>query len=112
MCFWRKRIINKESDMAAGAGEGIYWKYESAQKKWDAELYSVVDAGELLQLERNTVLLKRHFTDDFIISLREQEGAHSINHDPEAYAIETASSNVKEEFKRKLESLLEAFNRS
>jgi hypothetical protein len=24
MCFWRKRIINKESDMAAGAGkEGI-----------------------------------------------------------------------------------------
>jgi hypothetical protein len=64
MCFWRKRIINKESDMAAGAGEGIYWKYESALKKWDAELYSVVGAaGELLQLERNyTVLLKRHFT--------------------------------------------------
>jgi hypothetical protein len=54
MCFWRKRIINKESDMAAGAGEGIYWKYESALKKWDAELYSVVGAaGELFAIRTN-----------------------------------------------------------
>ncbi|RYJ53312.1 glycosyltransferase family 2 protein [Flavobacterium petrolei] len=100
-----KRIIDKESDVAAGAGEGIYWKYESALKKWDAELYSVVGAaGELFAIrtelyrpvEKDTIL------DDFIISLRVAQEGYTIQYDPEAYAIETASANVKEEFKRKI----------
>ena len=100
-----KRIVDKESDVAAGAGEGIYWKYESALKKWDAELYSVVGAaGELFgirtalykHVEKDTIL------DDFIISLRVAQEGYTIQYDPEAYAIETASANVKEEFKRKI----------
>jgi cellulose synthase/poly-beta-1,6-N-acetylglucosamine synthase-like glycosyltransferase len=46
-----KRIRSKETDAAAGAGEGLYWKYESTLKKWDAELYSVVGAaGELFAI--------------------------------------------------------------
>jgi cellulose synthase/poly-beta-1,6-N-acetylglucosamine synthase-like glycosyltransferase len=100
-----KRIVDKESDVAAGAGEGIYWKYESALKKWDAELYSVVGAaGELFAIrtalykhvEKDTIL------DDFIISLRVAQEGYTIQYDPEAYAIETASANIKEEFKRKI----------
>jgi len=43
-----KRIFSKDTDAAVGS-EGIYWKYESKLKKWDAELYSVVGAaGEYL----------------------------------------------------------------
>lgn len=100
-----KRIVNKESDAASGAGEGIYWKYESTLKKWDAELYSVVGAaGELFairtelyqQVERDTIL------DDFIISLRVAQDGYVIQYDPEAYAIENASLDVKEELKRKI----------
>lgn len=100
-----KRIINKESDTAAGAGEGLYWKYESALKKWDAELYSVVGAaGELFAIrtelyrdvEPDTLL------DDFIISLRVAQEGYTIQYDPEAYAVESASANVKEELKRKI----------
>ncbi|KGL59776.1 glycosyltransferase family 2 protein [Polaribacter sp. Hel1_33_49] len=100
-----KRIIEKESDVASGAGEGLYWKYESALKKWDAELYSVVGAaGELFAIrtplyrhvEKDTLL------DDFIISLRVAQDGYTIQYDPEAYAIETASANVKEELKRKV----------
>ncbi len=100
-----KRSINKDKDAAAGAGEGIYWKYESTLKKWDAELYSVVGAaGELFairtdlyrEVERDTLL------DDFIISLRVAQEGYTIQYDPEAYAIETASANVKEELKRKI----------
>jgi cellulose synthase/poly-beta-1,6-N-acetylglucosamine synthase-like glycosyltransferase len=99
-----KRIYNKEKDTAAGT-EGIYWKYESTLKKWDAELYSVVGAaGELFAIrtelyqpvERDTLL------DDFIISLRIAMKGKTIQYDPEAYAIETASANVKEELKRKI----------
>lgn len=100
-----KRIFNKEEDSASGAGEGIYWKYESTLKKWDFELYSVVGAaGELFairrelyeEVERDTLL------DDFIISLRVARQGYRIGYNPKAYAIEHASANVKEELKRKV----------
>ncbi|MEA1876937.1 MAG: glycosyltransferase family 2 protein [Bacteroidota bacterium] len=100
-----KRIFKKEADAAAGAGEGLYWKYESTLKKWDSELYSVVGAaGELFavrtelfhEVEKDTLL------DDFIISLRIAMRGYQIQYNPDAYAIETASANVKEELKRKI----------
>lgn len=100
-----KRIYAKDADAAAGAGEGMYWKYESQLKKWDAELYSVVGAaGELFairtelwqEVEKDTLL------DDFMISLRVAMKGHTIQYNPEAYAIENASANVKEELKRKI----------
>ena len=100
-----KRIFSNKTDAAAGAGEGIYWKYESTLKKWDAELYSVVGAaGELFAIrtelfqhvEPDTLL------DDFIVSLRVAKKGYTIQYNPNAYAIETASANVKEELKRKV----------
>lgn len=100
-----KRIYQKDQDAAAGAGEGLYWKYESTLKKWDAELYSVVGAaGELFairtelwqEVEKDTLL------DDFIISLRIAKQGYTTQYNPNAYAIETASANVKEELKRKI----------
>lgn len=100
-----KRIRQSDSEAAAAAGEGLYWKYESALKKWDAELYSVVGAaGELFAVrtelfqpvEPDTLL------DDFMVSLRIAMQGYTIQYNPEAYAIETASANVKEELKRKI----------
>lgn len=100
-----KRVASKDSDNASASGESLYWKYESTLKKWDAELYSVVGAaGELFALrtllyeevEKDTLL------DDFIISLRIAMKGYTIQYNPEAYAIETASANVKEELKRKI----------
>lgn len=99
-----KRIYSKDKDTAAGT-EGLYWKYESTLKKWDAELYSVVGAaGELFavrtdlfqEVEKDTLL------DDFIVSLRIAMQGYTIQYDPEAYAIETSSANVQEELKRKI----------
>ncbi|MFW5774603.1 MAG: glycosyltransferase family 2 protein, partial [Tangfeifania sp.] len=100
-----KRIIEKEADAAAAAGEGLYWKYESWVKKMDAQLNSAVGAvGELFairrelfeEVETDTVL------DDFIISLRIAQKGYKIAYTPNAYAEETASLNVKEELKRKI----------
>jgi cellulose synthase/poly-beta-1,6-N-acetylglucosamine synthase-like glycosyltransferase len=100
-----KRIFNKNKDVASGAGEGLYWKYESMLKKWDAELHSVVGAaGELFairtelynEVEQDTLL------DDFVISLRVAQKGYTIQYNPEAFAIETASANVGEELKRKI----------
>jgi len=100
-----KRIINRKTEAAAGAGEGLYWKYESWIKKMDAELNSAVGAvGELFairtelfeEVEIDTLL------DDFLISLRIAQKGYKIDYAPEAFAEETASLNVKEELKRKI----------
>lgn len=100
-----KRIQHKESDTAAGAGEGLYWRYESALKKWDAELYSAVGAaGELFAIRTHLFreVEKDILLDDFVISLRVAQEGYTIQYDPEAYAVESASANVKEELKRKI----------
>ncbi|MDO8952231.1 MAG: glycosyltransferase family 2 protein [Draconibacterium sp.] len=100
-----KRIVEKDADAAAGAGEGLYWKLESWVKKMDAELNSAVGAvGELFAIrtelfedvETDTLL------DDFMISLRIAQKGYHIAYTPNAYAEETASLNVKEELKRKI----------
>ncbi|MFA6248897.1 MAG: glycosyltransferase family 2 protein [Mucilaginibacter sp.] len=100
-----KRVQIDASADASAAGEGFYWKYESALKKWDSELYSVVGAaGELFSVRRNlyqdvpadTVL------DDFMISMLIAAKGYRIIYEPEAYALETASENVSEELKRKI----------
>jgi cellulose synthase/poly-beta-1,6-N-acetylglucosamine synthase-like glycosyltransferase len=100
-----KRIVEREADVAAAAGEGLYWKFESWVKKMDAELNSAVGAvGELFairrelfeEVETDTIL------DDFIISLRIAQKGYKIAYTPNAFAEETASLNVKEELKRKI----------
>lgn len=99
-----KRVQQKEKDSAV-ATEGFYWKYESKLKKWDSELYSVVGAaGELFAIrtklyqpvENDTIL------DDFIISLRVAKQGYLVKYDPEAYAIESSSADIKNELKRKV----------
>ena len=100
-----KRIkVDAEAD-ASAAGEGFYWKYESALKKWDYELYtSVGAAGELFSIrtslyqpvESDTII------DDHMIAMRIAETGYIIAYEPNAYATETASADSKEELKRKI----------
>ncbi|WP_439697488.1 glycosyltransferase family 2 protein [Mucilaginibacter sp. AW1-7] len=100
-----KRVHIDENADASAAGEGFYWKYESALKKWDSELYSVVGAaGELFSVRRSLYLPVPADTvlDDFMISMLIAEKGYRIVYEPEAYATETASANVSEELKRKI----------
>jgi poly-beta-1,6-N-acetyl-D-glucosamine synthase len=99
-----KRIaVDEKAD--ATAGEGFYWKYESKLKTWDAELYSVVGAaGELFSIR--TALYRpvspNAILDDFMISLLVAQEGYRVLYEPEAYATETSSADVKEELKRKV----------
>ncbi|NQY06762.1 MAG: glycosyltransferase family 2 protein, partial [Flavobacteriaceae bacterium] len=100
-----KRILNKKSDAASGSGEGMYWRYESTLKKWDAQLYSAVGAaGELFAIR--SVLFKAvpsdTILDDFIISLSIAKQGYTIAYEPQAYATETGSATIAEELKRKV----------
>lgn len=100
-----KRVHADAKADASAAGEGFYWKYESALKRWDSELHTVVgSAGELFSIRRalyepvepDTVL------DDFMISMRIAERGYRVVYEPAACATEMASENVEEELKRKI----------
>jgi poly-beta-1,6-N-acetyl-D-glucosamine synthase len=100
-----KRISLNEKDAASGAGEGIYWKYESKLKKWDSELWSVVGAaGELFAIRTNLYesVPKDTIIEDFYLTLRIASRGFRVMYEPEAAASEGYSANVKEELKRKI----------
>ncbi|KAA6431521.1 glycosyltransferase family 2 protein [Dyadobacter flavalbus] len=99
-----KRVM-QEAMADATAGEGFYWKYESTLKKWDSELYSVVGAaGELFSVRRSLYKEVQSDTilDDFMISMLIAQQGYRIIYEPEAYASELSSDNIKEELKRKI----------
>jgi cellulose synthase/poly-beta-1,6-N-acetylglucosamine synthase-like glycosyltransferase len=100
-----KRIYNNKEDNASGSGEGFYWKYESFLKKKDAAVYSIVGAaGELFSIR--TELYEEPpqniIIEDFFLSLRICAKGYRFMYEPEAYALETASVSVNEEWKRKV----------
>lgn len=100
-----KRILSKESDIAAGAGEGIYWKYESFLKKLDSELLTIVGAaGELFSFRKKLFepLSLDTILDDFILSMHIAQKGYRVIYEPEAYAMETSSASMKDELKRKI----------
>jgi poly-beta-1,6-N-acetyl-D-glucosamine synthase len=99
-----KRVM-QDALSDATAGEGFYWKYESTLKKWDSELYSVVGAaGELFSVRRSLYRSVEPDTilDDFMISMQIAEKGYRIVYEPDAYASELSSENIKEELKRKV----------
>lgn len=100
-----KRVKSNKSDNAAGAGEGIYWKYESFLKKLDSELLTIVGAaGELFSFRTSlfSTIEKDSILDDFMLSMRIAAQGYRVIYEPEAYALETASASIKEELKRKI----------
>lgn len=100
-----KRILMGEKSDAGGAGEGLYWQYESTLKKWDAELWSVVGAaGELFAFRSDLFesVPADTIVEDFYLSMRIAQKGYRVFYEPDAYAIETPSASVAEEMKRKV----------
>jgi biofilm PGA synthesis N-glycosyltransferase PgaC len=100
-----KRITMGHKADAGSAGEGIYWRYESLLKKWDAELWTVVGAaGELFAFR--TEVYEHVPTDtiveDFYLTMRIAQKGWRVQYEPEAYAVENSSASVAEEMKRKV----------
>lgn len=100
-----KRIQMQLAEAATGSGEGLYWRYESLLKRFDAELHTIVGAaGELFAIrtalyepvEADTLL------DDFMISLRIAARGFRVEYEPDAYALERPSPSIREEQKRKV----------
>ncbi|MFY8109991.1 MAG: glycosyltransferase family 2 protein [Bacteroidia bacterium] len=100
-----KRIITKDKENASGAGEGIYWKYESFLKQLDSDFYTIVGAaGELMSYRKSLYkeLPKDSLLDDLMQSMQIALEGYRVIYEKNAYAAETASANVGEELKRKI----------
>jgi len=100
-----KRIKIGDKSKAATAGEGFYWKYESALKNWSSQFNSAIGAaGELFAIR--TELFEAPTTDtildDFLISLAVIPHGFKIAYTKEAYALEAGSMSIQEEMKRKV----------
>lgn len=101
----RKRVVSPGKSNAAGAGEGLYWKFESWLKKLDDRFYAPVGAvGELFAIRRTLFepVAADTILDDMVISFSILSQGYRLTYLPEAVATETASFNVKEELKRKI----------
>lgn len=104
-CVAGEKRVDTQSAQGATAGEGFYWKYESALKDLDDRLYSAVGAaGELFAIQTRLFeqMPSDTLLDDFILSLRIAAKGYKIAYCKKAYATETASLNMKEEEKRKI----------
>jgi poly-beta-1,6-N-acetyl-D-glucosamine synthase len=100
-----KRVVSRELDNASGAGEGLYWKYESVLKKADSDLYTVVGAaGELFSIR--TELYESPPSDtiieDFYLSMKIVGKGYRFVYEPDAYAMEGPSATTADEWKRKV----------
>ena len=99
-----KRVMSRHEGEIAAEGEGLYWKYESALKRLDSELYSAMGAAGELNAIRTHLYERMPETallDDFVMSMRMVEQGYKIAYTSEAYAMEYGSANLEEESKRK-----------
>lgn len=107
-----KKVVKQGEDSVAGAGEGLYWKYESLLKKLDSELHSTMGAaGELFSVRRNLFETAPEGTiiEDFVQSLKLCTGGYILRYEPQAFASEGPSASIKEELKRKIRIAAGAF---
>jgi len=102
----------RSEDAPFGDGEGLYYKYERFIQARESALGSTVtvDGGmyairrELFRpLPADTIL------DDFIIGMNVALAGRRVLYDPSAVAVENATLDVREEFRRKVRIVAGAF---
>ncbi len=107
-----KRILSKDKENASGAGEGIYWKYESFLKQLDSDFHTIVGAAGELMSYRTALYLplpSDSLLDDLMQSMQIAIAGYRVIYEKNAVASETASADVKEELKRKVRIAAGAF---
>ena len=99
-----KRVMARYEGQAAAEGEGLYWKYESALKRMDSELYSAMGAAGELNAIRTALyepMPENALLDDFVMSMKMVDKGYKIAYTSDAYAMEYGSADLQEESKRK-----------
>jgi len=108
VCGSLKFAASEESQQT----EGIYWKYESIIRLMESRLGATLTAsGAIYALRREawSPLSSDAILDDFIIPVNARKQGYRVIYDPEAIALEFASSSVKGEFARRVRLAMGSF---
>lgn len=99
-----KRVLSSDTS-TSGEGEGLYWRYESLLKKWDAELYSAMGAaGEIFAVRKclwDEITIENALIEDFVISMKIAALGYRIAYAPDAKAEELPTERLEDEFIRR-----------
>lgn len=99
-----KKVTDSRNDGAV-AVEGLYWKYESIVRQWDAQIHSVPGAaGELFAVRSNLLapLPVGTICDDLYLSVQVIHKGYRVGYESNAYGSERYSYSIQKEWKRKL----------
>lgn len=91
---------------SGGDGEGLYWRYESALKRWDSLVGSTMGAaGELIAVRASLAARcfreRDNIIEDFVLSMRVVEAGYRVVYEPAAVAAEAASDRFEDVFERR-----------
>mgnify|MGYP001199886995 FL=1 len=89
---------------AVSQSSGLYWKYESAIKKWESRVGSTVAVvGEMLALRRSlfAAIPPAVINDDAYLAVQILRQGYNVLYEPEAVCWETASSSTAHELIRR-----------
>lgn len=104
-CVAGEKRVKKSANSTSGEGEGLYWKYESLLKKTDSKLWTCVGAaGEIFAIRRNLWgegVAQNTLIEDFVVSMKVAEKGYRVIYEPDAYAEEEPTVDMKEEYIRR-----------
>ena len=108
-CVAGEKRVRKGKHSTSGDGEGLYWKYESMLKKADSKIWTTVGAaGEIYAIRKSlwekgegARSLNNAIIEDFVVSMRITEKGYRVIYEPEAYAEEEPTKEIKDEFTRR-----------
>ena len=108
VCGALKFAANTESQQT----EGIYWKYESMLRLMESRLGATLTASGAIYAVRRKAWVPLSLDtvlDDFVTPVNARNKGYFVLYDPEAIALDFASSSVKGEFARRVRIAMGSF---
>jgi cellulose synthase/poly-beta-1,6-N-acetylglucosamine synthase-like glycosyltransferase len=89
----------------SAATEGVYWRYETALRRMEAQIGATLTASGALYAVRRSCfrpLAPGAILDDFLIPMAARRLGYRVEYDPEARSQEVAAASVNGEFARRV----------
>lgn len=96
------RVWDAQNAVAKPAG--MYWRYESALRRWESLTGSTVAVhGNMFAIRRSLYrpLRKHTINDEFSIAMEAMRQGYRVVYEPEAISYDMASATMSDEFKRR-----------
>jgi len=102
-CVTGRRLCIEQRGVPQGAGENLYWRYESWIKTNESRLHSCLGAhGQLFAVRRSAFPRVAKVGEDFYIPMKLLASTRlRVIYEPEAIAYTPAAANLGVEFERK-----------